>query len=421
MIRFVHTADIHFGMENYGRIDAKTGMHSRLLDFQKAVNVVIDKAIAENVDLFLFAGDAYKTHNPTPTHQRLLTQCFFRLYQAGIPVVMVVGNHDNPLSYGRAHALEIFGQLPIDGFYVISQPTTIKIETKSGPVQVVGIPWPTRSILALNNRYIQHSAHELADYIGTALASIIKQHAEQLDSTIPAVLVGHLTVSSGIFSGSEKRAIYGSDPVLLPSQLAIEPFDYIALGHLHRYQNLNTNGYPAIVYSGSPERIDFGERKEDKGFCLVTIYEKNNTKHEFIKTPTRPFIQIKIYIKAENNQTDQILEELKKYDLTNAIVKVIYYLSADLRDTVDITVINHACKAALQVIGIFGIRDLPLKTKRPALKVEMNLPTLLDYYFENRTDLKKNREELIKIAMSLELEVSDPENLELKIKESLDY
>lgn len=90
--------------------------------------------------------------------------------------------------------------------------------------------------------------------------------ANKLDHSIPAVLASHLTVSTGIFSGSEKRAIYGNDPVLLPSQLAIPPFDYVALGHLHRYQNLNQKGYPAIVYSGSVERVDFGERREDKGF-----------------------------------------------------------------------------------------------------------------------------------------------------------
>ena len=53
MIRFIHTADIHFGMENYGRIDTKTGIHSRLLDFVQAFNTCIDMAIEESVDFFL--------------------------------------------------------------------------------------------------------------------------------------------------------------------------------------------------------------------------------------------------------------------------------------------------------------------------------------------------------------------------------
>ncbi len=86
MITFIHTADIHFGMENYGKIDAKTGIHSRLLDFERALNFCIDFAIEKNVDFFLFAGDAYKTANPSPTQQKLLMQCLLKLYKANIPI-----------------------------------------------------------------------------------------------------------------------------------------------------------------------------------------------------------------------------------------------------------------------------------------------------------------------------------------------
>src|SRR3990172_11776955 len=111
MISFIHTADVHFGMENYGKIDAVTGIHSRLLDFEKAFNFCIDTAIEQNVDFFLFSVDSYKTTHPSPTQQRLMLRCFFRLYKAKIPVIIIVGNHDNPLSFGKANTLEIFDQL----------------------------------------------------------------------------------------------------------------------------------------------------------------------------------------------------------------------------------------------------------------------------------------------------------------------
>ena len=102
MIKFIHTADIHFGVENYGRIDHTTGIHTRLLDFYRALGVCIDRAIDEKVDFFLFAGDAYKTAQPTPTQQRLLLASFLRLFRAKIPIVMVIGNHDHALSFGKA-------------------------------------------------------------------------------------------------------------------------------------------------------------------------------------------------------------------------------------------------------------------------------------------------------------------------------
>ena len=72
MIRFIHTADFHFGIENYGKIDPTTGIHSRLLDFYAAVQFCVKRAIDENIDFFLFCGDAYKTINPSPTQQKLL-------------------------------------------------------------------------------------------------------------------------------------------------------------------------------------------------------------------------------------------------------------------------------------------------------------------------------------------------------------
>ncbi|MDR3549775.1 MAG: exonuclease subunit SbcD, partial [Candidatus Babeliales bacterium] len=212
MIRFIHTADVHFGMENYGRIDAQTGIHTRLLDFEKAFNFCIDTAIEQNVDFFLFCGDAYKTANPSPTQQKLMFKCLLRLYKAGIPAVIVVGNHDNPLSFGKASSLEVFGDLPLEGFYVIDKPTSLVLQTKSGPVQIVGIPWPTRNTISLSNKHVFKTAHEITSYISQAVSHIIADMAKKLDPSIPAVLGSHMTVSSGVFSGSEKRAIYGNDP-----------------------------------------------------------------------------------------------------------------------------------------------------------------------------------------------------------------
>ena len=144
MIRFFHTADIHFGVENYGKLDAKTGIHTRLLDFKRSLEQCVDQAIEEDIDFFLFSGDAYKTPHPTPTQQRLLMEVWFKLYKANIPVVIIVGNHDHPLSFGKTNALEVFGNLPIDGFHVFSKPGKKTLQTKNGPVQIVGIPWPTR-------------------------------------------------------------------------------------------------------------------------------------------------------------------------------------------------------------------------------------------------------------------------------------
>jgi exonuclease SbcD len=410
MIQFIHTADIHFGMENYGKIDPKTGIHTRLLDFERALNFCIDVAIEKNVDFFLFSGDAYKTAHPSPTQQKLLLKALLRLHKAGIPTIIVVGNHDNPLSFGKAHSLDIFGNLPLDNFYVIAKPTSLQLQTKNGPVNIVGIPWPTRNTLSINNKYVFTSATDITSYISRAVSSIIAQEAEKLDPEIPAVLAGHLTVSSGVFSGSEKRAIYGTDPLFLPSQLAIPPFDYVGLGHLHRYQDLNPGGYPAIIYSGSPERIDFGERKEDKGFCLVSIEKKGYTSHEFIKTPTRPFIQIEVTLKPDTNQTGQILDAIKQHDIREAVIKIVYHVPADNTDTVDLKKIQLACEPAMYLVGIIPVRKTHARERRiGAIKTSMDLSTLLGTYFDTKPELKSKKTVLIEKALLLAQEESDQE------------
>ncbi len=401
MIRFVHTADIHFGMENYGKIDAKTGIHTRLLDFEKALNTCIDYAIAENVDLFLFSGDAYKTAHPSPTQQKLLLNCFLRLYKAHIPVVIIVGNHDHPLSFGKATSLDIFSELPVDGFHVITKPTSLCLNTKSGLLQIVGIPWPTRNTISISNKHLLKSASQITQYISQAVSTIISDMSRKLDPQIPAVLAGHLTVSSGIFSGSEKRAIYGSDPIFLPSQLAIEPFDYVALGHLHRYQNLNTGGYPAVVYSGSIERIDFGERKEEKGFCLVTIEKKNVTTHTFIPLVTRPFIQIEVHLSETVDQTDQLLHEINKYDIRDAIVKIVYHLPPGKKDLVHIARIQQECSLAMQVIGILPVRKPLVRERRALLKIDMDFSALLSTYLDSRQEPPERKQQLLEKALEL--------------------
>ena len=410
MIKFIHTADIHFGMENYGRIDPTTGIHSRLLDFERALNYCIDQGIEQDIDFFLFSGDAYKTAHPSPTQQKLLLRCFLRLYKAGIPIVIIVGNHDNPLSFGKSSSLEIFSEVPLTGFHVIEKPELLKLETKSGPIQIVGIPWPTRNTISLNKKHMGQTTEQITSYITQAVTAIIEQLASQCDPTIPSVLAGHLTVSSGVFSGSEKRAIYGSDPVFMPSQLAIEPFDYVGLGHLHRHQNLNPNGYPAIVYSGSIERIDFGERKEPKGFCLVSAARKATT-YQFIEGPTRPFIQIDVELKEQNeaqdetkktpSQTQQILTAIAKHRINDAVLKIVYIVPAGEKDTVQIEMVERACIRAQYVVGIIPIYHTLAREKRRNFKIDMDLTELLTAYCQDKPNLQNKKNLFMQKALEI--------------------
>lgn len=387
MITFFHTADFHFGVENYGKIDSQTGMHTRLLDFRDSLAACVTRAIDEKIDFFLFCGDAYKTPVPTPTHQKTLVTQLLRLHAAKIPVIIVVGNHDHPLSFGKSHALDVFDYLPVDGFHVIARPSVVSLSTAHGPVNIVGVPWPTRNYVVSGEQHRFKNNTEIAAYLSERVGMIISSFAAELDPSVPAVLAAHLTVSTGIFSGSERSAVYGNDPVFLPSQLALVPFDYVALGHLHRYQNLNAKGYPAVVYAGSVERVDFGERKEEKGFCRVILSSglqgSARCSHEFVPLTTRPMIQVEVTLDATKDYTNQILACLAQYDLTNAIVKIVYHVpDNNPYNKVDLYAITRACSAAHHIVGIFPIYQPVARERRAALSVDMDVQTLLDKYLD---------------------------------------
>lgn len=407
-MRFFHTADIHFGVENYGRIDATTGIHTRLLDFAKNFELLVDRAISEDIDFVIFSGDAYKTAHPTPTQQKLLAQLLLKLQRAGIPIAIIVGNHDHPLSFGKAHALDVFSYLPVDGFYVFSKPDLKIIQTKSGPVQILGVPWPTRNHVITHEQHHHKNNAEIAAYLSETVGGIIATLAEKLDPKIPAVLGGHLTVSSGIFSGSEKCAVYGTDPIFLPSQLALPLLDYVALGHLHRFQDLNKSGIP-VVYAGSIERVDFGERNEEKGFVDVTITTTpaghKVTTYNFVQLPTRPMKQIEIQLQVDKDQSEQILAALEVQDLDQAIVKVLYHVPVGKQDRVDIGLILRACSKAMCVVGVIPVHKPIVRERRAALKVAMDFTTLLNRYFEARGVTPERKQELIDKAFVLQHEL----------------
>ena len=106
-LRIAHLADTHIGMENYGRVNPETGLNQRLHDFLASLDQAVEGAIASSVDLVVFAGDIYKTRDPTPTHQREFARRIHRLTAAGIQVMLVAGNHDIPLSAGRATSVVV--------------------------------------------------------------------------------------------------------------------------------------------------------------------------------------------------------------------------------------------------------------------------------------------------------------------------
>ena len=332
-MRILHFADLHIGVENYGRIDPNTGLSSRLGDFLRAYDELVDYAIDTAVDLVLFCGDAYKSRDPSQTHQREFASRIARLSSAGIPTFLLVGNHDTPQVIAQATALEIFPTLNVANVHIGDRLQTYIVETRAGPLQVVALPWIKRSDFMATNAARGMTHHEINAAIEQGISQAIQVEAEELDTGIPAVLAGHVTISQAALA-SEQSMMLGHDHVLLNSSVALPQFEYVALGHIHRHQVLSRN--PHVVYAGSLQRVDFGEEKDDKGFCVVNLdptkpHGSRFTDFEFVKNGARRFLTIDVKLDSgDEDPTATVIKEIEAEDLAGAIVRLRIALPAEL-------------------------------------------------------------------------------------------
>ncbi len=399
MVRVLHFADLHLGVENYGRPDPATGLHSRLADFLRSFDELIEYALQEPVDLVLFAGDAYKSRDPNPTHQREFARRIYRLGTAGIPVFLLAGNHDIPSTYGRANTLDIFATLEVPNVYVGRKPGVHDIPTRCGPVQVVALPWIVRSHLVAREEHKNRSLSEIQDLTLAKLQCILEEQVAALERDVPTILAVHGAVQGAVY-GSERSVMLGQELVLPLGLLRNAAFDYVALGHIHRHQQLSQN--PPVVYSGSLDRIDFGEEQEAKGFVVVEV-EKGRAEYQFrALTGTRRFVTIEVQA-AGDDPMAQVQEAIGAHDIEDAIVRLIIQTTQAknhlLRDREIHNLLDRAFKVASIQRNVQRTARLRLG---PSQSVEQMTPLqALEKYFEVRQVSKERTERLLEYAQRI--------------------
>jgi len=394
LIKLLHFADLHLGVENYGRIDPITGLSTRLMDFLHAYDQVVDYALENDIGLVIFAGDAYRTRDPNPTYQREFARRIRRLSAAGIPTVLVAGNHDTPSAAGRATTVEIFATLEVENVYVLKKPEIVTVETKGGPVQVVALPWVTRSALLARSEYKNKSLEEINQLILERITNIVEGPEgliSQLDQTLPTIFAAHATVQGAVY-GSEQSVMLGQE-VILPPRLAKNPaFDYVALGHIHKHQVLNED--PPVVYAGSIERIDFGEEREDKGFVVAEV-ERGRATWQFVKTDARTFVTIEVNVQSDN-PTAEILEAIAAHDVEDAVVRLVIHTPVEKEPLINEDQIRRALAGAFHIAAIVKEVERKVRLRLGDQPIEEMTPRqMLERYFQ----VKQTPPERIKLLL----------------------
>ncbi len=372
MPKILHFADSHIDMANYGRQDPETGLPLRVMDFLKSLDEIVDTAIAEKVDCVIFAGDAYKNRDPAPTFQREWGKRIMRLSRAQIPTILLVGNHDVSPSVARAHAMEEFSTLSVPHVLVVDKPMFLSPDDlkrlcppgKQLDMQLLAVPWVSRSGLMLYLDLQIRDLGQLYEEMEKRLANVLEKWLDQADPDLPTILTAHTSVEGAVYGG-ERSVLLGKDFVLPKSMVADPRLDYVALGHIHKAQNLNEGNHPPVIYSGSIERVDFGEAKDDKFFVVADV-EKGQTEMDWCKLEDiRPFHDRYLKLSSQKDITDQVISALPAPDIMeDAVVRLVLEYPRAWAPLIDDGAIQEYASSAFEFHFV----------KRPQMDERIRLP-----------------------------------------------
>ena len=424
-MRLLHIADIHIGVETYGRpasqadLDALPayfapgedrkqflGANTRLLDFLAAMDYAADYAVTREVDLVLFAGDAYKARNPTQTHQREFARRIARLSAAGVPVFLTVGNHDLPHVVNRASALEIFPTLNVANVVVGDKLATHRIPTKAGEAQVVAIPWVRIGQYMARENTRGKTLDEIKREVEASLTDMLREEVAKLDPAAPAFLCAHVNVA-GAKAASEQSMMLGNDHVVSLGAVAVPQFDYVALGNIHKHQTLAER--PPVVYAGSIERVDFSEEREDKGFVVADVdpsrpQGERLVRWEFVPVPARPMLTITADARQSGDPTAAALAAVAKRagDLPGAIVRLRVEMQSEQEPLFREPEVRQALAEAFTIAGVERRVERERRARLPVGDAERIEPLdALRRYFQSKAIPEAREQALLQRAETL--------------------
>jgi exonuclease SbcD len=355
----------------------------------------------------IFAGDAYKTRDPNPTYQREFARRMKRLADAGIPVVMLVGNHDLPAVAQRATSISIFNTLDVPNTIVGDREKLWQVTCRRGqPLQVATVPYPLKSRLladeAARGQSIDETDVQLRQILVDNIRALAVEARQQSD--VPAVLTGHFSVQEAS-QGSERTIMIGRDVAVPIGALADPAWDYVALGHIHKHQSLNGDAHPPVIYSGSIERIDFGEEREPKGW-VVAIVQRGHTQWHFqshYRRTARPFITVVADVRGiKGDPTPAVVAAIGQHDLADAVVRVSLRLRTEQETLLQEREVLRALAGAYYLAGIAKDVERAERTRLGAISVEALPPReLLARYFEVRNVTPERAAVLLEAAESI--------------------
>jgi exonuclease SbcD len=261
-MRVLHTSDWHVGKALRGR--------SRAAEHEAVLVEIADIARRDAVDLVIVAGDLFDSATPTPEAERIVYRALLDLAEGGRPVIVVAGNHDSAQRLGAVAPLS-----EASGIHVASavRPPhdggVVEIAVEGERAQVALLPFPSQRYVVTADLLLSGDAADAHAAYADRVVRILRALTEQFRADTVNLVVAHLMVMGGTMGGGERGAHTVFD-YWVPATAFPTAAQYVALGHLHRRQQLA--GPAPLHYCGSPLQLDFGETTNEPAVNVVDVH-----------------------------------------------------------------------------------------------------------------------------------------------------
>ncbi|HVE91252.1 MAG TPA: exonuclease subunit SbcD [Actinomycetota bacterium] len=427
-LRIIHFADLHLGVESGGRPNPASGLNQRVHDVLDRLDELCAVAESEGVHAVVFAGDAFKHQHPTPTLQSLFAERIRRLARSGTSVFLLIGNHDLPKATSLAHPFSIYDALEVEGVVVGDRAKLYRLPLgRDAPV-------PELQVAALPHFSRHHVLSRLPDgtdadsFIREEVARTVQRLASETDTSAPALFAGHCHVNQAKVNPAQSMFGASELEVTLSSLSSSGAFPYIALGHVHSRQVLSPE--PFVAYSGSLERVDFGEGEvvhveatrvrtragEDKGFYLFDLAPAGggwvlDGEPRFHAVAARRFLTLHTDARAAQDPTAHALEAVARAQAAGAatagaFVKIVVRVEAEDRVRLSQRALRDAVADAYDVRVVADSPPDSSRLRDPRFAVRMTESEALEQFVSARDDWADDAGELLRLGRRLIEEVT---------------
>jgi exonuclease SbcD len=306
ILRVIHVSDLHLGVpfKSVRGNDVRKKINDNILsNLKNIVNYVVEN----EADLFLLTGDIFNSIYLSNFYSHKLVSTLRRLYEERIPIVMIAGNHDAPKIRGFHIPLRVFNEIGFEGlyFYEGTQDKPLILDIGGFTVGIIVLPY-------IHMRGDKDLEERVSKYI-RGLYDGVKSCDYKL-------LLVHYDIKGARYSESDPYSTsYFSVYRLPPESLNPDLFNYVALGHIHLKQGIP--GYSNMFYSGSIERVNFGEANEKKGFLVIDI-EGASLDIKFVETDPVRMVVTPILEVGGLDPVSELVNILDAYDTNNSLLRV---------------------------------------------------------------------------------------------------